>query len=45
MEYEKYMAKDPAFLRRVENVEISLPDKKMNIDLVRAQFVKVLKGI
>lgn len=43
MEYEKYMANDPAFLRRTENVEISLPDKKMNIDIMLDHIIELEK--
>lgn len=43
MEYEKYMANDPAFLRRTETVEISLPDKKMNIDIMLDHIIELEK--
>lgn len=33
-EYEEYMTNDTAFLRRFENIEISSPDKQMNIQII-----------
>ena len=42
-EYEKYMANDPAFLRRFEKIDISLPDKNMNIDILLA-YIKSLEA-
>lgn len=42
-EYEKYMANDPAFLRRFENIEISTPDKQMTIDIMLA-YMKDLEN-
>lgn len=34
MEYEKYMANDPAFLRRFEKVDITPPDLNMNVEIL-----------
>jgi len=33
-EYEKYMANDPAFLRRFEKIDITPPDINMNIEII-----------
>lgn len=33
-EYQKYMITDPAFLARFDVIDVPLPDKKMNIDIL-----------
>lgn len=33
-EYQEYMANDPAFLRRMEEIRIFAPDKNMNIQII-----------
>lgn len=33
-EYQEYMANDPAFLRRFEEVKVSVPDRNMNIQII-----------
>ena len=42
MEYEKHMSKDPAFLSRFENIEVSMPDKQMNITIM-LNYIKDLE--
>jgi len=37
-EYEKHLSKDPAFLRRFENIEISSPTKEMTIQIMLAHI-------
>jgi len=41
-EYEKHMTKDPAFLRRFENVEVSTPNKEMTIKILLS-YIKELE--
>ena len=42
-EYEKYLSKDSAFLRRFENIDVSLPDKQMTISIL-LNFIKELEN-
>lgn len=42
MEYEKYMANDPAFLRRFEKIEISPLDEEMKINVL-ISYIKDLE--
>lgn len=44
IEYEKYMANDPAFLRRFELLEVSSPDLEMNINII-ISYIKELEEI
>lgn len=41
-EYEKYMVNDSAFLRRFEKLDISLPDRNMNINIL-LEYIKYLE--
>ena len=42
-EYNKYMANDPAFLRRLELVNIPLADEKMNTEII-VSYIKKLEN-
>lgn len=42
-EYTKYMSKDPAFISRFEKIDIYLPDRKLNIEILLS-YIKNLES-
>ncbi|MBQ9072777.1 MAG: ATP-dependent Clp protease ATP-binding subunit [Bacilli bacterium] len=40
-EYEKHLTNDPAFLRRFQKIDISLPDEEMNIKIILSYIKKL----
>lgn len=42
VEYDKYMKNDPAFLRRFEEINVSSPDRNMNIEIILS-YIKELQ--